>query len=462
MILLRSRLRRLGATPLCAARARRALLGAAIAGLLSPHPALPASPAYQVSAQVQAAYRALESHPQFRQGLAFLERDQADTVADQQTIAAIPAPPFKEKARGQYIMNRLADLGLSSVSMDAEGNACGARPGHGGGPRVLLEAHLDTVFPEGTDVVPRAREGKLYAPGIADNSRGLAALLSVLRALNATRMRTIGDIVFCGTVGEEGLGDLRGMKAFFKRNRDVAASVSVDGTNANGITYLATGSRRYEVSYIGPGGHSFGAFGTPSAIHAMGRAIAKIAELQTVRSPRTTFTVGTVSGGTSVNAIAANATMLIDLRSNDQKELERLVARLLPILHQAADEENARWKSDWIQVAVKVVGDRPAGSQPAEASIVQAAWLATKAIGRQPQLAEASSTNANLPISLGIPAITIGGGGADGRNHSLDEWFDPKDAYLGPQKIFATVLGLVGVEGGTQSILPASGAVKGQ
>lgn len=355
---------------------------------------------------------------------------------------------------------RLATLNLVNVGIDDEGNACGMRPGRAKGPPILVEAHLDTVFSEGTNTVAVERDGKLYGPGIDDDSRGLAALLSLVRALNVTAIRTVGDILFCGTVGEEELGNLRGMKALFRNRPGIIGSVSIDGTTANRITYLATGSQRYEIAYTGPGGHSFEAFGTPSAIHAMGRAIAKIAEVRTPLSPKTTFTVGTVTGGTSVNAIAAAATMFVEMRSNSQEELARLVARILRILKQAADEENARWGSDKIQATIKLLGDRPTGSQQAAAAIVQAAWMATKTIGQQPQLTKASSTSANLPISLGVPVITIGGGGMGGREHSLDEWFDPKEAYLGPQMIYATVLGLAGVDGVSQPLLPGAGGVK--
>jgi acetylornithine deacetylase/succinyl-diaminopimelate desuccinylase-like protein len=392
--------------------------------------------------------------------MAFLLKDHENTLADQIAIASIPAPPFKEQARAEHFRTQLSALGLATVGIDAEGNVCGMRLGHGNGPLALVEAHLDTVVPAGTPTIPVKRDGKLHGPGIADDARGLAALLSVVRALKVKEFRTGGNILFCGTVGEEGLGDLRGMKALFKARPDIAGSVSIDGTGADRITYLATGSVRFEVTYRAPGGHSFAAFGAPSANHAAGRAIAKIAELRTPHSPKTTFTVGTVNGGTAVNTIAAEATMLIDMRSNSHEELVELVRRVQPLLHQAAAEENARWKSDQIRLEVKPVGNRPAGSQPPDIPIVQAAWMAVKMIGQKPHLGEASSTNANLPISLGVPAITIGGGGADGRNHSLDEWFDPKEAHLGPQAIFATVLGLVGMEGVTQPLLSKTGETK--
>jgi tripeptide aminopeptidase len=435
------------------------LFGTAI--LLAPIAAsLAASGVYHVSAETQGVYLTLGAHPLVQQGLAFLRKDHENTIADQKAIAAIPAPPFKEQVRAEEFRKRLAALNLVNVDIDGTGNVCGMRLGRAHGQPLLVEAHLDTVFPEGTNTVVVERDGTLYAPGIMDDARGLAALLSVVRALNAADIRTVGDILFCGTVGEEGLGDLRGMKALFRDRPGIIGSVSIDGTTANRITYLATGSQRYEIAYTGPGGHSFDAFGTPSAIHAMGRAIAKIAEVRTPLSPKTTFTVGTVTGGTSVNSIAAAATMFIEMRSNSQAELARLVGRILRVAQQAADEENARWGSSAIQATITLRGDRPPGSQPAAAAIVQAAWMATMAIGQQPHLIEASSTNANLPISLGVPAITIGGGGRGGREHSLAEWFNPKEAYLGPQMIYATVLGLAGVDGVSQPLLPEAGSVE--
>jgi tripeptide aminopeptidase len=300
----------------------------------------------------------------------------------------------------------------------------------------------------------REKDGKLYAPGISDNSRGLAALLSILRAFPAAGIKTAGDILFCGNVGEEGLGDLRGVKALFRDHKHIDGFISIDSAGTGSIIFRGTGSHRYEITYKGPGGHSYSAFGLPSATHALGRAVAKIADLKTPQKPKTTFTVGTVRGGTSVNSIAAEASMQVDMRSNREKELSELEARFLDIVKAAAAEENARWGSDKMTVQINRVGGRPAGSQPPDAVIVQAAWASAEAMGQKPKLAEAGSTDSNLPISLGIPAITVGGGGKDGRTHSPAEWFDPADAYLGPQRIFLTIIGLVGLEGVSPPLLP--------
>jgi acetylornithine deacetylase/succinyl-diaminopimelate desuccinylase-like protein len=260
--------------------------------------------------------------------------------------------------------------------------------------------------------------------------------------------------MFCGNVGEEGLGDLRGVKALFRDNKDIDGFIAIDGTDAEGVVYLATGSHRYEVTYKGPGGHSFQRFGLPSAIHAMGRAIAKIADLQTPKKPKTTFTVGTVKGGTSVNAIAADAVMLMDMRSDSEAELLAFEAKFLDIVKKAAVEENARWGSDKITVDIKLVGNRPAGTQPSDAVIVQASWAATNAVGLSPKLKGASSTDTNQPLSLGIPAVTLASGGTEQGNHSVSESWDPANAWLGPQRIFLAIIGLAGMEGVSVPLLP--------
>ena len=409
---------------------------------------------YTLSAVVKEAYNRFSSHPDVKKGLEFIKSDHENTVTEQKQLCAIPAPPFQEKNRAEDFRRRLAALGLREVQMDMEGNICGLLPGVGKGPKLLVAAHLDTVFPPGTDTTVKERDGKFYAPGISDDSRGLAALLSIIRAFRASGIKTAGDVFYCGNVGEEGLGDLRGVKALFRDHKDIDGFISIDGADADKITYLATGSHRYEITYKGPGGHSFSAFGLPSATHALGRAMAKIADLQTPKEPKTTFTVGTIRGGTSVNSIAAEASMQMDMRSNAEKELMELEARFLEIVKKAAEEENARWGSDKMTVQMKLVGDRPAGSQPQEAIIVQAAWASAENVGLKPGLGEASSTDSNLPISLRIPAITVGGGGKEGGTHSPGEWFDPTEAYLGVQRIFLTIIGLAGLEGVSNPLLP--------
>ena len=409
--------------------------------------------AYSVAPAVAETYARLAAMPAVQKGLDFLKADHANTVAEQKQICEIPSPPFKEQVRAADFHKRLAALGLKDVQMDKEGNVFGLLAGSGNGPKLLVAAHLDTVFAAGTDVRVKEQDGKLYAPGIADDARGLAALLAIVRTFNVSGIKTVGDIIFCGNVGEEGLGDLRGIKAMFRERKDIDGFISIDGTEVGKITYIATGSHRYEVTYSGPGGHSFAAFGRPSAIHAMGRAIAAIGDLTTPSDPKTTFTVGVVSGGTSVNSIAAEARLLMDMRSNRNQELLEIEAKFFDALKKGADAENARWNTDKISFQAKLVGDRPAGMQAADSAIVQAAWASAQALGQTPNLGSGSSTDSNLPISLGIPSVTLGGGGKEDNNHSPSEWFDPTDAYLGPQRIFLTILGLSGVEGAGAPLL---------
>ncbi len=405
---------------------------------------------------VETAYQAILANPQVIKALADIKADDARTLQEQKRITEIPAPPFKEKARADYYLKRFQDLGIEGASIDAEGNVIGLRKGSAGKPKLVISAHLDTVFPEGTDTTVKDKDGVIHAPGIGDDARGLAALLSVLQALNANEVRTVGDLMFVGTVGEEELGNLRGVKALFRDHKDIDGFISVDGLQITRIVNQATGSHRYEIIFKGPGGHSFQEFGLPSATHAMGRAIAKISDLRTPSDPKTTFTVGTVRGGTSVNAIAGEARMAVDMRSNATEELLKLEARVLDLVREAVNEENKRWNSDKITVDIKLIGDRPAGMVAEDSPIVQATRRAVSAITRTLTVTFAgASTDSNLAMSLGVPAVTLGGGGEGGNWHSLNEWYKPTDAYLGPQNVLLTTLVLAGLDGVTQPVLPA-------
>jgi acetylornithine deacetylase/succinyl-diaminopimelate desuccinylase-like protein len=403
----------------------------------------------------ESLYATLAAAPKVKQALDFIKADDANTLADQKALVAIPSPTFQERKRADYYLERLKAAGLEEVGMDSASNACGMLRGAGGGPKLLLSAHLDTVFPAGTELAITEKDGKLYAPGIADDARGLAAMLSVIRALKTAQIRTVGDVWFCGTVGEEGLGDLKGIKQVFKDHKDIDGYIALESpTVANEeISYQAAGSNRYRISYHGPGGHSYQAFGLPSAIHALGRAIAGISELKTPQTPKTTFTVGTIAGGTSVNSIAADATMDLDMRSNDNGELQKLEAQALQIARDAAAAENRRWNSDKLRVEITQVGARPGGSPSPNSTVVHALWLAVKETGGKPKLAGARSTEANLPISLGIPAAVVGAGGFSQGIHSKEEWFDPKQAYLGPAKTLLAIVGLAGLDGVAKPLL---------
>ena len=407
-----------------------------------------------VAPQVEAAYAALLANAAVTKALERIKSDDARTLEEQKRITEIPAPPFKERERAQYYLKRMQDVGLGDASIDAEGNVVGVRKGTGGKPKLVVSAHLDTVFPEGTDVRVKEKDGVLTAPGIGDDARGLAALLSLLQAMTTYDLKTVGDIMFVGTVGEEELGNLRGVKALFRDHKDIDGFISIDGLMVTRIVNQGTGSHRFEMVFKGPGGHSFQEFGLPSAIHAMGRAIAKISELETPGEPKTTFTVGTVRGGTSVNAIAAEARMTVDMRSNETAELLKLETKVLGLVKDAVAEENRRWKSDKLSVDIKLIGDRPAGAVPEDATIVQASRGAVAAVSRQPRVTFAgSSTDSNVAMSLGIPAVTIGGGGEGGGWHSLGEWYKPTNAYFGPQSALLTALVLVGLHGVSEPLL---------
>lgn len=389
------------------------------------------------------------AHPRVRAALERIRADNAWTLDQQASICQVPAPPFREAARAAEFRRRLEALGLQGVRIDSVGNVVATRPGGDDGPSVVLSAHLDTVFPEGTDVTVRREGTVMRGPGIGDDCRGLAVLLAVARALNQEHVRTAGPIHFVGTVGEEGAGNLRGVRHLFAREPGgrIDYFISVDGTGL-GVTSRAVGSHRYRVTYEGPGGHSYGAFGMPNPIHALGRAIARIAELQVAASPKTTFSVGVVEGGTSVNSIAMRASMDVDLRSESGEALERVDAELRRALGVALDDENARWPASNVRLRVKVdtVGIRPAGAQSDTARIVRAALASLRALGVTPERTEASSTDANVPIGLGRPGITIDGGGRGRGAHSLDESYDDGDrGWLGPQWAALLVTTLAGV-----------------
>ncbi len=383
--------------------------------------------------------------PALREALAFAEADAARALNEQIAITAIPAPTFRETRRGEFVRNLMNEAGLEDVRTDEIGNVLGVRRGARPGPTIMVSAHLDTVFPEGTDTTPQRRNGRVYAPGIADDGRGLAALLSLARALHPDRLRLRGECVFCATVGEEGLGDLRGVKHVFATRADLAGFLSIEPGTPARTTARATGSKRYRIVFKGPGGHSYGSFGKPSAIHALGRAVARIADLAVPDEPKTTFTVGTVSGGTSVNTIAAEAAFLLDMRSTDLAALADLETRALQAARNAADDENRRWNAEGIAVDIEKVGDRPAGSQPDDAPIVLAAMASAQALGIEPKSPDAGSTDSNVPISLGIPAVTLGGGGKAGGVHTLGEWHDPTDAHVGVQRLLLLLALLAGL-----------------
>jgi tripeptide aminopeptidase len=426
-----------------------------IAALLLADGAWAQSGAPTISAPVEQTFQRLLAAPSVKIALAAIEADDERTLRDQIELTEIPAPPFKEAVKAAEFLKRLRAMGFADSRIDSEGNVIGVRKGSGNGPTLVVSAHLDTVFPEGTDVKVKKQGERYLAPGIYDDNRGLAALLSVVRAMQGGQLKTVGDVWFVGTVGEEELGDLRGVKALFRDHKNIDGFISFDGLGIDRVVNAATGSRRYKIAYVGPGGHSFAAFGMPSATHAMGRAIAKMADVETPSSPKTTFTVGTVKGGTSVNSIAADAEIGLDMRSNNAAELAKLEEKMLAIARAAADEENTRWKLPGrVKAEIKLVGDRPAGAQAADSLITQVGVRSAQSLGIKDFSLVASSTDSNTPIALGIPAVTLGGGGIGGASHSPGEWYSPLKAWLGPQNALLAVLALTGLDGVTEPLLP--------
>ncbi len=412
-----------------------------------------ASAPEQLSPAVETAFTRLLASPRITQLMDAVRADHTRSIDDLKMLTEIEAPPFKEQKRAEAFLARLQALGLTQARIDAEGNVVGLRKGTGKGPKLVISAHLDTVFPAGTDVKVKEQDGKLMAPGISDNTRSLAVLLSWLKVLNEQKIETVGDLLFVGNVGEEELGNLRGMKHLFAEHRDIDGMVALEPAADGNILVLGTGSHRYEVTFKGPGGHSYAAFGrVPSAIHGMGRAIAKIADIKTPSYPKTTFTVGTVGGGTSVNTIAPDARMAVDIRSDAMAPLLETEKKILSAIDEAVAEENQRWGVQSLSVSHKLIGDRPGGQTASDALIVQAAVRANRAHGRKATLGGAS-TDANVPMSLGIPAIVMGGGGKTGGFHALSEWIDLTDAWQGAQTSLITVLGLVGVQGVSEPLL---------
>jgi tripeptide aminopeptidase len=409
-----------------------------------------AAPAAAQAQDYDAQIGQLMSHPAVRSALEHVEQTDDQTMADLRTLTQIPAPPFQEEERGLAFLEMLQEIGVDSAWVDEVGNVIGLRRGTGSGEVLALAGHLDTVFPPETDVTIRESGDTLFAPGIADDTRGLATVLAVLRAMNEADVRTEGDVLFIGNVGEEGLGDLRGVKHLFREGGPrIDTFISVDGTGASGITHMGLGSHRYRITYLGPGGHSWGAFGLANPMHALGRAIRYFqdgADPYTRTAPqRTSYNVGRIGGGTSVNSIPFEAWMEIDMRSNGVETLNAVDAILQGAVQRALAEENTlRRDGEPLTVDVDLIGDRPSGEIAQDEPFVQQAAAVTRALGMEPSFGR-SSTDSNIPISMGIPAITIGGGGQGFGAHSLDEWFRNVDGPVGVQRVLLIVLAQVGV-----------------
>lgn len=380
-----------------------------------------------------------------RKALEYLKEDDERTLQELLEMCRIPAPSHMEQEKAEYVLKKMEEIGMDEVHMDEVGNVFGTIKGTADGPRLILAAHTDTVFPLGTDLTVKKEGNRYSCPGICDDTRAIAEILSIARAMKALDLHGNGDIVFCANVCEEGLGDLKGVKYIFENPNDYDGFISIDNVAPGGIVYRATGSNRYLVTFKGLGGHSFGDFGIPNPVHAMGRAISMIADFQVKTQPKTTFNVGVVNGGTSVNSIPGECSMLVDLRSDSQEELEKVTQELFRAVETGVEQENARWeRQEKVTAVFEKKGRRPGGEQPRDCPIVRAAWDASLAAGLTPEYRPESSTDANIPISLGIPAISIGRGGDGGGTHTVHEWFEPHEAYKGPQKTLLLILALSG------------------
>lgn len=404
-----------------------------------------------VAAAQDAAIKGLIDSAAFKTATEFIEKDQARFVKELIELTEIPAPPFKEERRAKRYLEMLRDAGLSDVEMDEEGNVLGVRRGTGGRGMVAVVAHIDTVFPEGTDVKVKREGNRLMAPGVGDNTRGAALMLAVIRAMNAARFETTSDILFVGNVGEEGEGDLRGVKFLLQKGKykdRITQFIAIDGGGQENITRGGVGSRRYRVTFKGPGGHSYGAFGLVSPAYAMGSAIAKFSKIQVPQTPKTTYNVGVVEGGTSVNSIPFEMAMVIDMRSVSCAELKKVEDQFLAIVKAAVDEENSArsTREGRVSAEPKLIGDRPCGETAMNAPIVQTVSAVVRAFGMTPSYG-ISSTDSNMAMSLGIPAVTIGRG-PGGRAHALDEWtqVDPKSDVQSVRVATAMILAVAGVK----------------
>jgi acetylornithine deacetylase/succinyl-diaminopimelate desuccinylase-like protein len=381
--------------------------------------------------------RALTERPEIQAAFRAVVALEAQTQSDLVTLTEIPAPPFMEEERARHYVSMLAEAGVDTVYIDEVGNVIGRRRGTRGDRTVALAGHMDTVFPEGTDVTVRQRGDTLFAPGVGDDTRGMTVVLTVLRALNDANVRTEADLLFIGTVGEEGLGDLRGVKHLFSENGPgIDSWIAIDGGGIGGIVNGGLGSHRYRVTFEGPGGHSWGAFGLANPSHALGTAVSMFdsaAREFVATGPRTSYNVGRIGGGTSVNSIPFSVWMEVDMRSESPERLDGIDSIFQASVRRAVDEQNAtRRHGNPVTVVVEMIGDRPSGTTDPNTPLVSRAAASARLFGSEPRFG-ISSTDSNIPIALGVPAITIGRGGAGGGGHSLREWWLNKDGHVAIQ-----------------------------
>ena len=405
--------------------------------------------------------------------LAYIKNDDDRTWDELMEFCIIPAASHEEQLRAEYVRKKFLEIGLEDVHVDEVLNVfgtirgtCGAdeagAPGaaetadpDGCRPYLMLAAHTDIVFPMSTPLEVKRDGDKFSCPGINDDSRSVTELFTIARAMKECGIRPTRDLVFCANVCEEGLGDLKGVKFIFAQEKKPYAFISIDNPVDGGIVWYGTGSRRYRVTVRGNGGHSFADFGFPSAIHGLGNIIARLSELEVPKSPKTTYNVGVISGGTSINTIAESASFLFDMRSDSQEELDRMEAFMRAAVAECVARENERAKARhgitedryMLKAEIEQVGDRPAGTQPVDSPIIKSAWEAAELVGLTPELRDESSTDANVPIAMGIPAVTIGRGGREGGVHTTSEWHIRCEDWRAPQRTLLFVLAMAGLDG---------------
>ena len=417
---------------------------------MSPNPPRADMPDVAPTAQQDVAR--LAASPEVRSAFNWLRTQKPQLAQWQMEMARIAAPPFGESARGAWLAERFREVGLDDVRIDDVGNVFGVHPGFGK-RYVALSAHIDTVFPANTPLNIRQQGSRLYGPGVSDNGAGVTAMLAIASLLRAVRLRHALPFVFIGNVGEEGEGDLRGMRHIFSTPRwkdSIAYSVVLDGAGADTIVAEALGSRRFEVIVRGPGGHSWSDFGAPNPIVILAKAIETFTATPVPSTPKTTFNIGVIRGGTSVNSIPESASMKVDIRSTSMTEMERLEQTLRLALNRAVEDETMAaemrspvQKRPGVNCEVVAIGNRPAGELAMNARILHVIRAVDAQLNNAAQVQRAS-TDANIPLSLGLEAIAIGGGGSGGGAHTLQEWFDSNGRELGLKRILLTLLGLAG------------------
>ncbi|MDL2225134.1 M20/M25/M40 family metallo-hydrolase [Eubacteriales bacterium OttesenSCG-928-M02] len=412
---------------------------------------------YTVSEKSKQAFDAAIALPEVKAGVDFIFEDHENTIKEQLELVVIPAPTFQEERRAQEVCRRFTALGLADVHRDEIGNAIGTYPGAGSGPPIVIEAHMDTVYPMDTVIEPVEKDGFLHCPGIGDNTSGTAALLTIIRAFSKSGITLHGDIYFVGSVREEGMGGFGGIEFFMKAHPDVAAYICIDGVQAGKIVYQATGMTTCSVDFTGIGGHAYGAFGTmANPLHAAARAVAKIADIVVPEFPRTTYCVSNFHAGNDagVHAIVPTANIKINMRSTQMEPLLQLKKDVYKAIDDGAREESERWGKDTISYEIHEYFNVPAGTQDVNDPICEATYLAMDYLGKTPTFSEGGSTDACFPIGAGIPSVCIGQGEVETHSHSAEnERFPLVDTEKGPQSAFLVAVLCSGIPGKLEGIL---------